>query len=111
MLKQTRKQKPPIEQLIPYGKENAIKGEEIARFYGAELRTVVKEIQRKRKQGIPILADKNSKTGGYYFDSLDAELEYLARLKRDITALQETYSVMEQHLAGALKKAQLQEQG
>lgn len=103
------KEKPRLEDLIPYGKENAITGQEIARFYGTDIRTVTKSIQKKRKEGIPILANKNSKDGGYYYDSLEAEAEYLARLKRDITALQETYLVMENHLEREIKKAQLPE--
>lgn len=59
-----------IEELIPFGKENAIKNEELQRVTGLDNRTVRRAVSDARKRGVVIL---NMQDGRGYYQPTDDE--------------------------------------
>lgn len=84
-----------IQELLNEGKENAINLKDLVRYFNtSSQREVLAQIERERKAGTPILAQK-SNGGGYYLARDKEELkEYLNLLGRNIKTQQEIYQAL-----------------
>lgn len=88
------REKEPIEALLNYGSDRAIKLSQLMNFFNASEREIRKEVARERKKGIPILS-KKTEGGGYYFSDNEEDITaYLTRLEKEIQAQQETLNAV-----------------
>ena len=79
-----------ISELLREGKENAIRGRELARRLRIDIREVTAQVERERRQGRPICASQGEKPG-YYMAATKAEMrQYCQSLKRRSDNIQET---------------------
>jgi len=70
-----------VAELLRYGQENAQTARELARYMGCEPREITRQIERERRQGVPICAAVGENPG-YYLPADSHELsEYCDRLK------------------------------
>lgn len=86
-----------IEPLLKKGIKNAIKLKTLKTFFpGVCDRILLAQIERERRQGIPILASKAKDNAGYYLpeDNKDIE-EYLRLLEASIKSQKEIYNAIE----------------
>lgn len=79
-----------IENYLPEGGENPVTAKELGKQTGEEVRTITAAIQRRRRDGVPIVGTKG-KTPGYYIALTAEDLrDYCARLKHEEAELRKT---------------------
>ena len=71
-----------IAELLQIGRENAQSGREIANMLECSIRDISEQVERERRQGVPICAATGDKPG-YYLASSNEELEqYCDKLRK-----------------------------
>lgn len=69
-----------VYELLPTGKNNAVKKETLCAKLGINARTLRKYIMLERQNGAVILS--NAKTGGYYIPSTPEELDEFVQMQK-----------------------------
>lgn len=95
-----------IANLLSEGKENAKNLNTLVNYFGGTgKREVLNQIERERKNGVPILAKKTD-GGGYYLPKDSEEIyEYLGMLNRTIETQTEVYRAIKLYADRETKKA------
>lgn len=72
-----------INELLAEGQANARTGRELAQLMGCDIRSITEQIEKERREGLPICATSRGKDAGYFLAADDEELQaYCDRLKR-----------------------------
>lgn len=91
-----------ISDYLAEGRENARTGKELAAFFKCDIRDITQQIEKERRQGIPICATSTG-TPGYYIAADPDELQhYCNRLQHRAIELFKT----RQALIRVLKQAE-----
>ena len=104
-----------VYELLPTGKNNAVKKETLCAKLGINARTLRKYIMLERQNGAVILS--NAKTGGYYIPSTPEELDEFVQMQksqifsrfRSIKSAQEFKKKLAEQQSGQLTLNLLQE--
>lgn len=70
-----------IYELLTEGKENARTGRELAAMTGATVRQVTAQIERERREGLPICAGSGANPGYYIAENRETLQKYCEQLK------------------------------
>ena len=80
-----------IHELLHTGAENPTTGKELAELLSCDIRDVVGQIERERRQGHPICANNNGRNAGYFMAADRDELDtYCRRLHKRAGELHKT---------------------
>ena len=72
-----------IQEILPEGKENAVKGREIMALLDINGRELMAAVEAERRAGAPICASTDNKNGGYFLAANKREMqEYCQSLYR-----------------------------
>lgn len=72
-----------IQEILPEGKENAMKGRDIMALLDINERELMAAIEAERRAGAPICASTDNKNGGYYIAANKKEMiDYCSSLLR-----------------------------
>lgn len=104
-----------VYELLPTGKNNAVRKEKLCAKLGINARTLRKYIMLERQNGAVILS--NAKTGGYYIPSTPEELDEFVQMQksqifsrfRSIKSAQEFKKKLAEQQSGQLTLNLLQE--
>lgn len=104
-----------VYELLPTGKNNAVRKEKLCAKLGIDARTLRKYIMQERQNGAVILS--NARTGGYYIPSTPEELDEFIRMQkgqifsrfRSIKSAQEMKRELAEKRSGQLTLNLLQE--
>lgn len=79
-----------IETFIPEGHDSPITARELGKLTGATVRNVTAAIQKKRRAGVPICANRNENPGYFIAVSAEEMRDYCGRLKHEEAELRKT---------------------
>lgn len=79
-----------IENYLPEGGESPVTAKELQRRTGEDVRTITAAIQRRRREGVPIVGSKGENPGYYIAITADDLRNYCGRLKREEAELRRT---------------------
>lgn len=84
-----------IENYLPEGGESPVTAKELKRRTGVNVRMITAAIQRRRREGVPIVGSKGENPGYFIAITADELRDYCGRLKREEKALRKTRKACE----------------
>lgn len=84
-----------IDDYLPKGGDNPVTAKQLTRRTGSDVRTITAAIQRRRREGVPIVANRHERPG-YYIALTAGDLrDYCERLRHEEAELRKTRKACE----------------